>query len=354
MGILQHPQDRAREARRVADRRDLAHAGQAHGLAHAREIGRDGGNAPEHRLHLHEAERLGRVDRGQDQHVRDLEQIADLLRRHDPRREEPRRGVLQLRFQTREHGLAGNVPGARHQQDRAGEAAAHHREGVHEHRESLLLGEAAEEEEHGLSVDAEALPRLCRGAPGLRRIGDRRANPADLLDPFGERTRVARVILGVGDDARRALEREVLRDPRHALDEALPRPGRRLQVAVERDDHRDAQRRGERRERDRVDERRVQMQHVGARDLRERVGEHRRRDERLAEADGDRRPHDADAVLLGLDRKVGDVPVGQHAHRVAAPREALRQVLGVERQPRHVRPVVVDRHQDLHFGRATA
>jgi hypothetical protein len=137
------------------------------------------------------------------------------------------------------------------------------------------------------------------------------------------------------------------------LDELRPDGGRRLQVAVESDDDRHPERRAEKRERHGVDQRRVQVEDVRAGHLGQRPREDRGRHERLAHAHGHRRADHAHAVLLAFERELRQVPVGQDAHRVPAPCEALRQVFDVESQARDVGAVVVDRHQDLHFGRAT-
>ncbi len=79
----------------------------------------------------------------------------------------------------------------------------------------------------------------------------------------------------------------------------------------------------------------------------------RRRDQRLAQASSHGRPHDAHAVFASLGRKLGQVPVGQNGHLVPARGQPLGQMLDVEGQARDVRPVVVQGHQDLHFGRWT-
>jgi hypothetical protein len=73
----------------------------------------------------------------------------------------------------------------------------------------------------------------------------------------------------------------------------------------------------------------------------------------LAQSASDRCPDDADPVLPRLLREIGDVPVGEHRDLVSARGETLRQVLDVEGESRDVGPVIVQRHQDLHFGRFT-
>ena len=97
------------------------------------------------------------------------------------------------------------------------------------------------------------------------------------------------------------------------------------------------------------------MEDVGPGKLGQGARDDRRRDERLADLQGDRRTNDRDAVLDVSARELRQVLVGQDTDLVAAAGEALGEVLDIERQPRHVRPVVVDRHQDLHFpGRPKA
>ena len=217
--------------------------------------------------------------------------------------------------------------------------------------QALLFGETAEEEDHGPAPNAVARPDLGRAPAGPRRIGHRGQDPADLLDPVGERRRVPRIVLGVGDDAVGALEGEVLRGAGEHVDESLSAGGRQLEVAVIRDDDRHAQRCGQKRDRDGVGRGRVQVQDVRARKLGQGPRHDRRGDEGLADARQDRGADDADAVLFAFERELGSMAVGQHAHRVAPRRERFGEVLDVERQPRHVRPVVVDRHEDPHSGR---
>ncbi len=98
----------------------------------------------------------------------------------------------------------------------------------------------------------------------------------------------------------------------------------------------------------------MQVQNVGTIDLgggaRDRG---RMRDEGLAQAASDRRPDDAHAVLAGLLGKLGEVAMGEHRDLVPAGGEPFREVLDVEGESRDVGPVIVQRHQDLHFGRFT-
>ena len=236
-----------------------------------------------------------------------------------------------------------------------GKPLAHQRQRVEQMEEPLFLGEAAQEEQHRTAADAVARADLRFGLAGVGRLGDRRENPPDLVDPVGQRRRVPRIVFGVRHGSLGAVESEVLRRPSGDLHQPLDQAGRRLQVAVVRHDQRHPVGRGQSGKGHGVDERKVEVQEVAAPDLGGRSGKDRRGDQGLAEPRQDRHANDPHAVLSSFDGELGRCRCVSTETSWPRGGESLRQMLHVQRQPRNVGAVVVQGHQKLHGrGRTTA
>ncbi len=174
-------------------------------------------------------------------------------------------------------------------------------------------------------------------------VGELRFERAEKIGVLG-------VIAAVrGDDVRQP--RGVAHEPRYdALDHSIAESGGHREIAVVSHHQRLSHAPAESRDDQRLEERGVNLDDVVLADQPRRRARKGRGDHAAADARDRRQPHDAYPANALVRREGRAVLRGEDGHLVAAPHEALGELLGVSGQPRPMRMIVSEDREDLHVA----